>query len=190
LGHTGNAQGDYFFLSLVAGRRLSRHQWTVFPVTKAAIARVEQVAAEENQPWVQSSGLLFEWRPDHPIDEDDDLDYVYDPEQDDDQYDEDLRELDSITEDEINENKTVDPSIDGTQPNIAPAPTVVLHGSVLSTLSEEEPASIGDDDSATMYTMEETAEMDPAPEPPETPSPPRYNLRPVRDRSYAHRPSA
>jgi hypothetical protein len=68
LGHTGNKQGDYYFLSLITGRRLSRHQWTPVPVTEAAIARVEQLAAQENQHWVQSSGLIFEWRPDHLFD--------------------------------------------------------------------------------------------------------------------------
>jgi len=30
LNPTGNAQGDFFFMSLVTGKRLSRHQWTEF----------------------------------------------------------------------------------------------------------------------------------------------------------------
>jgi hypothetical protein len=81
LGHTGNTQVD---LSLVAGRRLSRHQWTALSVTEAVITRVEQLAEEENQPGVQSTGLLFEWRPNHPIDEDNDPNYIYNPEQEDD----------------------------------------------------------------------------------------------------------
>jgi hypothetical protein len=57
---TGNAQGDYYFMSLVSGRRVSRHQWTVVPVMDAAIDRVEQIAAAENQPWEQNTGLLVE----------------------------------------------------------------------------------------------------------------------------------
>jgi hypothetical protein len=55
---TGNAQGDYFFMSFITGRRLSRHQWTAVPMTDDAIDRVEQMAAAEEQPWVQSTGLL------------------------------------------------------------------------------------------------------------------------------------
>jgi hypothetical protein len=74
LGHTGNRQGDYHFLSMITGKRLARHQWTALPITEAAIARVEQLASEQDQPWVQPGGLLFEWRPDQPFDEDDDPD--------------------------------------------------------------------------------------------------------------------
>jgi hypothetical protein len=73
---TGNVQGDFHFLSLVTGRRISRHQWTVVPMTDAAISRVEQLAAAESQPWIQTSGLLVEWRPNDPFDDDDDPDYV------------------------------------------------------------------------------------------------------------------
>jgi hypothetical protein len=47
---TGNTQGDYYFMSLITGRRLSRHQWTAVPMTYSAIARVEHIAADESQP--------------------------------------------------------------------------------------------------------------------------------------------
>ena len=74
---TGNAQGDYFFLSLATGHRLSRHNWTELPLTDTAIARVNALALHENQPLLQTSGLVVEWRPDQPIDDSEyDLDFV------------------------------------------------------------------------------------------------------------------
>ncbi|KAI2508903.1 Reverse transcriptase (RNA-dependent DNA polymerase) [Fragilaria crotonensis] len=74
---TGNAQGDYFFLSLATGSRLSRHQWTELPMTDTAIARTEALALHEKQPLLQNSGLVVEWRPDQPIDDSEyDLDYA------------------------------------------------------------------------------------------------------------------
>jgi len=77
LNPTGNAQGDYYFLSLATGAKISRHQWTELPITDTAIARVEAIALNENQPLIQESGLVVEWRPDQPIDDAEyDRDYV------------------------------------------------------------------------------------------------------------------
>ncbi len=75
---TGNAQGDYHFLSLATGNRLSRHSWTALPMTDTAIARVEALALQEKQPLVQTSGLVVEWRHDQPID-DSEYDRDYEP---------------------------------------------------------------------------------------------------------------
>lgn len=77
---TGNAHGDYHFLSLATGHRVSRHRWTALPMTDTAIARVEALALHERQPLIQQDGLVVEWRPDHPIDDDEyDRDYSQDP---------------------------------------------------------------------------------------------------------------
>ena len=65
---TGNAQGDYFFLSLATGHKISRHNWTAIPMTDTAIARVEALAEEEGQPLIQASGLVVEWRHDQAVD--------------------------------------------------------------------------------------------------------------------------
>ena len=74
---TGNLQGDYNFLSLASGARVSRHRWTALPMTDTAIARVEALALHERQPLVQDRGLVVEWRPDQPIDDAEyDLDFV------------------------------------------------------------------------------------------------------------------
>ena len=74
---TGNTQGDYYFLSLATGARLSRHQWTALPIPDTAIARVEALALQDGQPLIQDRGLVVEWRPDMPIDDDEyDRDFV------------------------------------------------------------------------------------------------------------------
>ena len=74
---TGNAQGDYYFLSLSTGARISRHNWTVLPIPDTAIARVEALALHEGRPLLQERGLVVEWRPDHPIDDSEyDVDYA------------------------------------------------------------------------------------------------------------------
>ena len=67
LSHTGNAQGDYFFMSLVTGRRLSRHAWTAVPMPNAVIATVERMAELEQQPLIEGGLPLFEWGPNVPI---------------------------------------------------------------------------------------------------------------------------
>jgi hypothetical protein len=53
LSPTGNAHGDYFFMSLVTGKRLSRHQWTEIPMTNAVISAVEAMAEKEGQPLIK-----------------------------------------------------------------------------------------------------------------------------------------
>ena len=67
---TGNSQGDYHFLSLASGSRLSRHRWQELPIPESAIARVEALTLGEGQPLIQKGGLVVEWRPDHPVDPD------------------------------------------------------------------------------------------------------------------------
>ena len=67
---TGNTNGDYYFLSLATGARISLHQWTVIPITDTCIARVEALAKNERQPLIQARGLVVEWRPGHLVDYD------------------------------------------------------------------------------------------------------------------------
>ena len=46
-------------------------------MTDTAIARVEALAVQDDQPLIQERGFVIEWRPDHPIDESEyDRDYV------------------------------------------------------------------------------------------------------------------
>jgi hypothetical protein len=69
LNPTGNAQGDYFFMSLVTGKRLSRHQWTKIPMTNAVISAVEAVAEKEGQPLIKGGVPLFKWRPNASVED-------------------------------------------------------------------------------------------------------------------------
>ena len=55
---TSNASGDYYFLSLATGARISRHQWTELPITDTCIARVETLAKHERQPLIQARGIV------------------------------------------------------------------------------------------------------------------------------------
>ena len=74
---TGNDSGDYYFMSLATGAWISRHRWTELPTTDNAIARVEALAANKGQPLIQEQGLVIEWAPGQPIDDDEyDRNYV------------------------------------------------------------------------------------------------------------------
>jgi hypothetical protein len=75
---TGNLHGDFHFLSLSSGLRVSRHCWTALPMTDTAITRVEALAKLEDQPITQDAVLVVEWCPDKPID-DDEYDRPYAP---------------------------------------------------------------------------------------------------------------
>jgi hypothetical protein len=78
LGPSGNANGDYAFMSLATGARATRHQWQrVGRIPDTAIDRVHALALAEDQPPIQETGLVFEWDPDMPIDDDEyDKDYL------------------------------------------------------------------------------------------------------------------
>ena len=82
---TGNLQGDYQFLSLVTGFRLSRHRSQELPIADTAIARVGALAKLEKQPLIQARGPIVERRRDHPVDfdaYDNDFDDPYEPDDD------------------------------------------------------------------------------------------------------------
>jgi hypothetical protein len=64
---TGNAQGDYNFMSLATGAHISWHQWTALPMTDTAIARVEALGINNDQPLVQEHRFVVKWQPHHPI---------------------------------------------------------------------------------------------------------------------------
>jgi hypothetical protein len=61
LGATGNAGGAFYFLSLVSGEILSRHQWTVCTIQEEVIKKLEVLAIKDKQSIIQSTGLLVEW---------------------------------------------------------------------------------------------------------------------------------
>lgn len=78
LNHLGNDSADMQFMSLATGEPITRTSWQEMPITDLAIARVERIAADEGCPLIQESGLLIEYRPDQPVEDDEyDADYVF-----------------------------------------------------------------------------------------------------------------
>ena len=57
-----NAGGHYRFLNLNTGRIVQRRNYTVVPITKEVIARVEELAIKEGQPEMVKGSLLFAWK--------------------------------------------------------------------------------------------------------------------------------
>ncbi|KAL7563158.1 hypothetical protein ACA910_014437 [Epithemia clementina (nom. ined.)] len=49
LNPTGNAPGDYYFLSLTTRSRLSRHQWTELPITPEVVDALEKLPIQQKQ---------------------------------------------------------------------------------------------------------------------------------------------
>ena len=66
-----NERGGYYFMSLSTGKRLHCYQWKELPVTDYVIDRVEDLAAQENQPIMTNGYPIFEWTPGVPILEED-----------------------------------------------------------------------------------------------------------------------
>jgi hypothetical protein len=64
---TGNTKGNYFIMSLASSNRISRHSWIPLPMTDSNIARVHALALANRKPLIQTSSLIVEWQPDHPI---------------------------------------------------------------------------------------------------------------------------
>jgi hypothetical protein len=67
----GNAQGGFYFLSLVTGRRLARQQWDKLPMPDGVIAAVERMAEDEGQPLIGHTAPLLEWSPGVAIEDED-----------------------------------------------------------------------------------------------------------------------
>jgi hypothetical protein len=65
---TGNASGDYYFMSLGTGHRIQRRSWTVLPISDTVISRVAAIAAAEEMPPVDRGHPLPEYDPDNIVD--------------------------------------------------------------------------------------------------------------------------
>jgi hypothetical protein len=50
--------------------KISRYRWTLLPITDTAIAHIEAIALHNGQHLIQERGLVVEWHPNQPIDED------------------------------------------------------------------------------------------------------------------------
>jgi hypothetical protein len=70
----GNVIGDFYFMSLKTGRRISRRKWKVIPITSEIITIIEQIALREKQAHVSEGCPVFEWSPNSIIDDEPDDD--------------------------------------------------------------------------------------------------------------------
>ena len=66
---SGSAEGGYFFLSLLTGKRLSRQQFEVLPMPEWVIQHVEDMAEAEDQRLMNNGEALWEWRPGQEIED-------------------------------------------------------------------------------------------------------------------------
>ena len=100
LNPTGNENGAYRFMSLKTGQVITKGpgSWTEIPITDITIARVEALAKQEGQPLLQDSNLLVEWRPNQPVDDNDEYDGDYEPSVVDSEDDVDLEADDPVDE--------------------------------------------------------------------------------------------
>ena len=75
LSHTGNDQGDYFFMLLVTGARVARPAWTVVPMPQIVVDTVEAMTLAERMPLIAGDNFLFKIEPNIPL-EDDNINYA------------------------------------------------------------------------------------------------------------------
>lgn len=126
---TGNAQGGYYFFSLVTGRILNRNRWTEIPMPADVITRVHALARRNPRSclFADRHQLPFVLNDDF-VDEDDDSTYVpydhfddasagVDDEAEDSDEDSDM---DNNDEDDVNDNH------EGDDVNYAEAPDIAI----------------------------------------------------------------
>jgi hypothetical protein len=142
---------------------------------------LKHIAADEKQPWIQSSDLLVECRPDNPFDDDDDPDYVYTTEVEDDEADNDsyfYNELDSDETTLSAENLLYDDTTFHPPPSIPiPDPPIIneADNTTLDTVDTYDTDTDIDNGSVSTVTL-----------PVLVVPPTRYNLRPSRTLTFSH----
>jgi hypothetical protein len=195
---TGNAQGGFYLLSMITGRRLARQQWDELPMPGGVIASVERMAEDEGQPLIGHGAPLFEWSPGVAI-EDEDPTPVLQAEHEDgnepffrDEYAQDFKE----DPDDDNDNNTeADHELDETNEEflefddvqIEPDNEIEQDGEEFITEGpDEQPASHLDEEEIRSESSSEVDELAESTDIPETTSRSRYGLRPNRTRNYSN----
>jgi hypothetical protein len=181
---TGNSQGQMKFMSLASGKIITRGKWTELPMPEEAIFRIEQLATNDGRPLIQSSRLIVEWRPNAPFDDDDDPDYLFPGSED----DEDLVYDDAVSEVSISDTVGFDtPTVD----TESQSPLESLEPSVVDDVGEQtaddEDQSQEEDNLSVIDEQEEEEESTDDLEESAPATEHGYNLRPSRERTYAHR---
>lgn len=187
-----NAADGVTFMSLATGQKITRKSWDEIPMTDLAIARVEALAVRDGNPPIQESGMLVEWRPDHPIDDDEyDDDYVQKEEEDEifdvGQYETINVDLGQLNNDDIipSDSESHDSSTSSepdTDDSSDSDPDNAEVGNQDNDDTEYEASDEDKDDEHEEQGAEHLEETVDEQEPP-----PRYGLRPRRTRDYSHR---
>jgi hypothetical protein len=58
-----NNAGGHYFMSLYSGKRIHGYKWKELPIDEYVIARVEELAKDQNQPLMHGGVPNFEWTP-------------------------------------------------------------------------------------------------------------------------------
>jgi hypothetical protein len=100
-----NNKGGHYFMSLATGKQILAYGWNELPIDEDVIARVEELAMNEEQPVLVNRVPLFEWAP---------REEITDVHEDDEQNEEENIEEDQNENDKasINENDESDDSDD------------------------------------------------------------------------------
>jgi Reverse transcriptase (RNA-dependent DNA polymerase) len=200
LNPTGNISGDHYFMSLNTGRRLSRRQWTVIPITNEVISIVNAIGRTDGQCDTSEGSPIFEWSPNIIIDDtsDHDPDHQEFTEEEDATYQhattnpnehatqpiDDESEIDG-DENVLPEDINDDDSIDETDYNSTVENDDVILNEAHDDTTVDENNNVIPDDTHNQQSVDPTNNHTDN-EDPENPIP-RYNLRPDRTRDYSHR---
>lgn len=97
-------RSGYYFMSLKSGKQLHGYSWKVLPITDLVIDRVEELAIDENQPYLPDTYPTFEWSPGQQV-EDIILDsnYALNSNDDDESILEEIQQIDNEEEDDDEE---------------------------------------------------------------------------------------
>jgi hypothetical protein len=66
---TGNPQGGYYFISLIANRKLSRQEWDKLLIPNGVVAAVKGIGQANNQPLIGHGTPLFKCSHGVPIED-------------------------------------------------------------------------------------------------------------------------
>jgi hypothetical protein len=196
---TGNAQGGFYFLSLITGRRLLRQQWDKFPMPDGVMAAVKKMAEDEGQPLVGYGAPLFEWSPGVAIEDEDPAPVLQEEHGDGNKpifEDENVQEFEEVPDDDNNyDNTEANHELDETDEEVLEVKDVGIESENKDKQDGEECLVEGPNEQTAPHLNKEIRREsgsgdDKSAEPtdvPHTTSGSRYGLRPNRTRNYSNR---
>jgi hypothetical protein len=195
----GNAQGGFYFLSLVTGRRLARQQWDELSMPDGVIAAVKRMAEDEGQPLIGHGAPLFEWSPGVAIeDEDPAPELQAEPEDGNKPFfeDEDAQDFEEVPDDGNDNNTEANREPDETDEEFLEFDDVQIEPDneneqdgeeFITEGPDEQPATHLDEEEIRSEGGSEVDELAESTDIPQTTSQSRYGLSPNRTRKYSNR---